>query len=198
MIMIGIPTMGTVPTKVMASVVQVVRQYQDEAIFSCTENTLVYDARYIIMQEALNNNADLLFVDSDILFNLNAVKRLLNHKKPIVAGLYYGRKPPSEPIAYSKVRPKTFFRKKPEVIQLKDSEIRPFMEVEGVGLGFCLIRNEVLKAVSKEGLNPFEPFGNMGEDFSFLYRCRKKGYKIYLDSTLGLKHIGEFEYGGRQ
>ena len=195
MIMIGIPTMGTVPVKVMADIVQVVRQQRDNVTMMTTKMSLVYDARYIIMQEALNNGADLLFLDSDIDFTTDAFNRLLSHKKPIVSGLYYGKGSPSNPIAYKKVRPKTIFRNKPICEQLQTSELEPFMEVEGVGLGFCLIRHEVLKAVNKEGLNPFEPFGNLGEDFAFLYRARQKGYKIWLDTTLGLKHIGEYEYG---
>ena len=195
MIMIGIPTMGTVPVKVMADIVQVVRQQRDNVTMMTTKMSLVYDARYIIMQEALNNGADLLFLDSDIDFTIEAFNRLLSHKKPIVSGLYYGKGSPSNPIAYKKVRPKTIFRNKPICEQLQTSELEPFMEVEGVGLGFCLIRHEVLKTVNKEGLNPFEPFGNLGEDFAFLYRARQKGYKIWLDTTLGLKHIGEYEYG---
>ena len=195
MIVIGIPTMGTVPIEIMADVVQVVRQHGDNVVMTTTKMSLVYDARYILMQEALKNDADLMFLDSDIHFTTGAFNQLLAHKKPIVSGLYYGKGNPSNPIAYTKVRPKRFFMSKPICEQLKKDEIEPFMEVEGVGLGFCLIRNEVLKAVDKEGFNPFEPFGNLGEDFAFLYRCRQKGYKIWLDTTLGLKHIGSYEYG---
>lgn len=195
MIIIGIPTTGTIPIKVMGAICKVIRQYGDEAQVVATENSLVYDARGTIADTALKYGADLVFIDSDILFPDGAFERLLSHKKPIVSGLYYGRRPPSTPIAYSQLEPKTIFRKHPLLTPIKESEIEPFMEVAGVGMGFCLIRHEVLKAVHKEGKNPFEPFGQMGEDLSFLYRARQKGYKIWLDTTLGLKHIGEFEYG---
>jgi hypothetical protein len=190
---IGIPTMGTIPIKVFASVVKVVRIYGDELKIMTTANSLVYNARNDIALDALNNGTDLFFLDSDIEFTTEAFKRLLSHKKPIVAGLYWQRSSPSLPVAYKKVRPKTLFRDTPVAEHITD--IEPFMEVEGAGLGFCLIRHEVLKAVSKDCDNPFQPFGNMGEDFSFFYRCRKKGYKVYLDTTLKLKHLGEYEYG---
>lgn len=193
MILMGIPTMGTVPTKVLGSVATIAKNYGNQVDFLASENSLVYDARNTIAQEALKIGADLVFVDSDIQFSLEAFKRLLSHKKPIVSGLYYGRRSPSQPIAYKKVRPKTIFRKYPIADHI--TEIEPFMEVEGAGLGFCLIRNEVLQKVYKHCDNPFQPYGNMGEDFSFFYRCRKKGYKIYLDTTLGLKHLGEYAYG---
>lgn len=192
MIILGVPTMGSIPIKVTGCIEQTMMLRKNVFPYYIA-NSLVYNARHSIMQYALENDADLLFVDSDIIFSLEAFDRLLSHKKPIVAGLYYDRHGGNTPIAYKKIRPKTFFRRKP--IREAITDTTPFMEIEGCGLGFCLIRNEVLKAVNKKDVNPFEPFGNLGEDFSFLYRCRKKGYKIYLDTTLGLKHIGEFEYG---
>lgn len=195
MIVIGIPTMGTIPTKVVGCIGRVIREFGSEVELYCTNQSLIYDARHALFQYALNSGADLVFIDSDILFSPEAFRQLLSHKKPIVSGLYYGRSLPSRPIAYSKVKPTNLFRNKPELVQLKPEDLEPFMEVAGVGLGFCLIRHEVLKAVNIDGKNPFEPYGNMGEDFSFLNRCKKKGYKIYLDTTLGLKHIGEYEYG---
>lgn len=193
MILIGIPTMGTVPIKVFASVVKVVRKYGDELQIMTTSNSLVYNARNDLAMDAHNNNMDLVFIDSDIEFTPEAFTQLISHKKPIVSGLYWSRSCPSTPVAYKKVRPKTIFRKNP--IGDHITEIEPFMEVEGAGMGFCLIRHEVLVDIYKDYDNPFQPFGNMGEDFSFFYRARKKGYKIYLDTTLGLKHLGEYAYG---
>ena len=193
MILMGIPTMGTVPIKTFASVVKAVRKYGDELAIMTTSNSLVYNARNELALDALKNGADLVFVDSDIEFTTEAFERLLSHKKPIVTGLYWTRSVPSTPVAYKRVRPKTLLRDNP--IGEAITEIEPFMEVEGAGMGFCIIRHEVLEAVYKHCDNPFQPFGNMGEDFSFFYRCRRKGFKIYLDTTLGLKHLGEYAYG---
>ena len=193
MIILGIPTLGTVPIKVMASVTNVIRAYGKEVQVHMTENSLIYNARDQIAREALKIGADLVFIDSDIVFDLEDFEQLLRHKKPIVSGLYWSRKSPSFPVAYKKVRPKTWYRKYPVADHITD--IEPFMEVDGAGMGFCLIRNEVLQAVIKEDRNAFEPFGAMGEDFSFFYRCKKKGYKVFLDTTLKLKHIGSYEYG---
>lgn len=187
---IGVPTMGTIPIKVAASIGRINKAHPEhEVIF--TRNSLVYDARHTLLQQAVVNGTDLLFIDSDIYFTLEAFERLLSHKKPIVSGLYFQKTNEQKPVAYKRVSPKTPFRK---AIVEHITEIEPFMEVEGVGLGFCLIRNEVLKSFDANK-NPFEPFGGLGEDFSFFVRCRKKGYKVYLDTTLGLKHLGEYEYG---
>ena len=187
---IGIPTMGTIPVKVAAAIGSVNKKYPEhEVIF--TRNSLVYDARHTLMQYALKNDTDLLFIDSDIYFTLEALERLCSHKKPIVSGLYFQKSPERKPVAYKTVKPRTILHG-PKVENI--DEIQPFMEVAGVGLGFCLIRNEVLKAFDPNR-NPFEPFGGLGEDFSFFVRCKKKGFKVYLDTTLNLKHLGEYEYG---
>lgn len=187
---IGIPTMGTIPIKVAASIGRINKKYPEhEVIF--TRNSLVYDARHTLLQQAVVNGTDLLFIDSDIYFTLEAFERLLSHKKPIVSGLYFQKTEERKPVAYKRVSPRTPFRK---ATVEHITEIQPFMEVEGVGLGFCLIRNEVLRSFDPNK-NPFEPFGGLGEDFSFFVRCRRKGYKVYLDTTLGLKHLGEYEYG---
>lgn len=194
MIILGVPCMGTIPIKVVGAIEQTMMKRKDVFPYYVA-NSLVYDARYKIARFALENNADLLFIDSDILFSLEAFDRLLSHKNGIVAGLYYSRNINREPIAYKTVRPSSIFHKLPtrEVI----TDIEPYMEIQGCGLGFCLIRHSVLQDLLKNPhKNPFEPYKNLGEDFSFLYRCRKKGYKIMLDTTLGLKHLGEYEYGG--
>ena len=193
MILLGIPTMGTIPIKVFASVVKVVRKYGDDVSIMTTANSLVYNARNELAMDAHNNGCDLVFLDSDIEFSTEAFTQLISHKKPIVSGLYWTRSSPSTPVAYKRVAPKTLFRDKP--IAEPISEIQPFMEVEGAGMGFCIIRHEVLRELYKTYDNPFQPFGNMGEDFSFFYRARKKGFKVDLDTTLGLKHLGEYAYG---
>ena len=190
MILIGVPTMGTIPIKVAASLFALAKKPDVELIF--TRNSLVYDARHTLMQYALNNGADLLFVDSDIYFTTEAFETLSSHQKPIVSGLYFQKTEERKPVAYKTVKPRNCFRQKPLVENI--DHIEPFMEVEGVGLGFCLIRNEVLRSFDMKR-NPFEPFGGLGEDFSFFVRCRRKGYKPFLDTTLGLKHLGEYEYG---
>lgn len=192
MILIGIPTMGTIPIKVAASLNKVEKMYGKDVDIMFTRNSLVYDARNTILREAVRNGSDLLFIDSDIYFTAEAIETISRHKKPIVSGLYFQKTEERKPVAYKKVRPRTLF-KPPSIEHI--TEIEPFMEVEGVGLGFCLIRNEVLRAMDSDRINPFEPYKGLGEDFSFFYRCRKKGYKIYLDTTIPLKHLGEYEYG---
>lgn len=190
MIVLGVPTMGSIPVKVIGCIDNLIMKR--EVIPYYTEYSLIYDARRLIMQYALDKGADLLFLDSDICFPLEGFDRLLNHSTDICSGLYWDRHGSGEPIAYKKVLPSTWYRKDPVVERI--DTIENYMQVDGVGLGFCLIRYNVLEAFAGDKHNPFEPFGNLGEDFSFLYRCRKKGFKIMLDTSFELKHLGEYAY----
>lgn len=194
MIVIGVPTTGAIPTRVVGSIENVLLNRPN--VTTCyIEGSLVYDARARIVNYALQKGADLLFVDSDIEFGLDAFDRLVWRDTDIVSGLYYGRhEGHNGPIAYKSIQPKTLF-KKAGYEQI--TEIKPYMEVAGVGLGFCLIKNKVLKSFNSDKENPFEPFGGLGEDFSFFLRCKKKGYKCMLDTTFTLNHLGEYAYSAK-
>lgn len=193
MIIIGVPTTGAIPVKVVGCIENVLLN-RKEVYPYYVEGSLVYDARCKIANYAIEKGADLLFLDSDICFPLEGFDRLAAHKDAdIISGLYYDRQGTGQPIAYKTIRPK---RIRPARIERID-KISDYMQVEGVGLGFCFIRNRVLTSLSHK-INPFEPFGNLGEDFSFLYRCRQKGFKIMLDTTFELKHLGEFAFTFRE
>lgn len=194
MIVIGVPTTGSIPIEVVGSIDAVLLSHpRGEIVPYYMKGSLVYDARCRIFNYALSEGADLLFLDSDIVFPPEALDILLRHNTDIVSGLYYGRVPGSQPIAYKTIIPKSLFHKdKIETIDI-DNIHNHYIAVAGVGLGFCLIRHNVLKAFPKDQ-NPFEPFGNLGEDFSFFVRCRRLGFKCMLDTTFELKHIGDHAY----
>lgn len=193
MIVIGVPTTGAIPTRVVGSIENVLLTHpQGSVVPVYIEGSLVYDARCQLLNHALRMNADLFFIDSDIVFDREAFDRLVWRDTDIVSGLYYGRREGSPPVAYKAVKPQNIFHKAMiETIDVKT--MKPYMEVAGTGLGFCLIRNRVLRSFNTKS-NPFEPFGGLGEDFSFFLRCKKNGFKVMLDTTFELTHIGQYGY----
>lgn len=191
-VLIGIPSMDMVPAKFMMSLVALDKPEHTD--FVNISESLIYDARDKIVQYAINGGYDyLFFLDSDIICESDTLTRLLNHKADIVSGLYFGRRENAhDPIAYELIAPKTIYRKASlEPIQI----IHNYAEVSGVGLGCCLIKVDVLKKMQRKNKNMFEPYRNLGEDVAWCYRARKKGYKIMLDSTVRIKHLGQKEYG---
>ena len=80
-------------------------------------------------------------------------------------------------------------------------------ECDGLGTGFLLIKKKVLTAlfdkkfVAKNGF-PFnfmqKKDGNdIGEDLAFCLRARKKGFKVWCDPSIPLRHVGEQSYDSK-
>jgi len=170
---------------------------------SLVHHTLIHNARNQIAMAAINKECDyLFFVDSDCVLPVDALKRLYEHDKDVVAGMYFGKVSPFPPIVYQKT-PEGLYR------HLTDYPENSLVEVDGVGMGCCLIKTEVLKhfVFDKElkyadGKNEFvkESFGfepimspdenrvSIGEDLSFCKRCQDLGYKIYVDTGVQCEH----------
>ena len=192
-VLVGMPTTGSVPIQVVASIVKMVKSNPNiDIVFD--ENSLVYDSRNNILEEAIVSGYDyLLFIDSDIIFPADAVLQLLVDKKDIVTGVYYERKG-------DKHRPVLF-----KNVQIRDGnnpptaefveDVEPFMSVDACGMGFCLIKLDAIQPVIKEYLSPFEPYQGIGEDLSFCYKCKQMGIDIWADSRFDLKHLGIQAFG---
>lgn len=157
---------------------------------------LIAPARNALVRSFLEGTTDskLLFVDSDINFEVRDVERLDNDDLPVVSGLYYGMNEDGStfPVAHQLVAGMY------ERIGTFHSKDKPF-RVDAVGMGFCLIRREVLVEMlhqkSDEPLWPFAeivlPSGQpVGEDVAFCWRCP---FKISIDPRVKLGHIKSVE-----
>lgn len=149
---------------------------------------LIYSARDKLAEMACKENYDyILFVDSDMILPTNTIAKLLSHNKDIVSGLYFKRRPNYEPVIYTNVKMRL----------LEPASAEPIMdygegliEVEGCGMGCCLINTKVFKDILSTDYSCFEPLPQLGEDFAFCVRARNKGYTIYCDTDLKCGHIG--------
>lgn len=193
-ILIGMPCMATIPYEVCTSLLGLDKP--DGTLTEFVSNSLIYDARNMLAQDAVKGGFDyLLFLDSDITFPKDLINRLLVHGKPIVSGVYYARRGNHFPVIFSEIRPKTWLRKqKAEKIKNVPNGL---FEIKGCGMGCCLIKTEVLKKMLDKGFEPFKPMNYLGEDVSFCYRASKLGYKMYADSNIELGHIGDKIYTKR-
>lgn len=190
-VLIGIPTTGAIPIKTVQSLMSLKRPA--ESAFYFESFSLVYFARNDICDALLKEDWDyLLFVDSDMVFPPDSFERLMALNADIATAVYYGRSGKHQPQVYSRIYPRTN-----EALQICErfTEVPDgVFEVEGCGMGLCLIKREVIEAVTKEWYAPFEPLPGLGEDFSFCYKARERGFKILADSTIEVGHIGEKVY----
>lgn len=193
-IVVGTPCVNDIPILSSACITKLCATYPQNILPYFVSGSLVYDARQDILNYALEENADyVMFIDSDIVFSIDAVEKLIEHDTDIVSGLYFGRRQfKNKPIAYDKITPMRF-GKAAKCIHITDIDT-PYRAVDACGLGFCLIKMQAIKHISKRYKLLFEPYRGLGEDFSFFYRAKKCGYKCYLDTTFELGHVGTYVF----
>lgn len=198
-ILIGIPCMGSIHAETVGSLVSTIKAYKDYEIDYCIyANSLIYEARNHILKDALKYDADyLLFLDSDIIFPSDAIQKLIDLNKPVATGIYWRRTESVHlPVIFDSLKPRSIFNHEPGGTTFT-GQIEGSQRVAGCGMGFCLIRKDVLHKIARRFVSPFEPFRGLGEDLAFCYRLSKIGTPIYA-LNVGLKHIGTKYYDEKE
>lgn len=199
-VLIGMPNIGGIPVKTVASLLQLVKKINPQVMF--LSSSLIYDARNDIALEAINGGYDeLLFIDSDLVFPDDCYEKLKALDADIATGIYYGRAGEHIPIVYEEIKPLEAITDGKETT-ITPAEANHFkaipegtFEVQGCGMGMCLIKVDVLKKLCKTWTNkPFEPCDGLGEDLAFCYRAKQAGFRIKANSYISLGHIGERVY----
>jgi glycosyltransferase involved in cell wall biosynthesis len=145
--------------------------------------------RNLIAHYTISNGFDYLFcVDYDISFSSNTLSKLLTRDKDIVTGLYIQRKPGQHILELYRNTPNGQVN-----IPIKDlrSELE---EIDGCGLGCCLIKTNVLKSVGYPQFtyhHAIEMKDTLSEDVDFCNKAREKGFKIWADTTIRCRHHGD-------
>lgn len=143
-------------------------------------------SRMWLTREAKEKGAThLLFVDSDMLFPPDTLRRLLAHDKDIIGVDYHKRKFPLETVTAYK-----------DGIEKSDTE--PF-KVKVAGTGVMLVRLSIFDD-PKMDPNWFS-FGRnakgentLGEDGWFCFTAQDAGYDVWIDPTIKVLHLGEYGY----
>lgn len=191
-ILLGMPCVKEITTKTVISLLATVKKGAVEPMI--VEGSLVYDARDAIATYAVENDYDyILYVDSDMVFSAEDVKRLVAHDTDIVSGLYVTRQGENNNVLYDRIiKRRRFPYRAPKLIE--DKATSGYAEIAACGFGFCLIKTEVIKTMLKRYKSLFEPKWGLGEDIAFCVRARKCGYKIFTDRDVKLGHVGQKVY----
>src|SRR3990167_10149358 len=183
---VGIATMGTIKTRTLFSLVQLFKK--NEANLITWEGCNVHQSRTNIVRTALKNDiTHLLFVDSDMVFEPDALNILLEKDKDIIGANYNMRKFPLTSTI------KIHDEKGVKIYEPKSD----MFECYAVSTGFMLIKMDVFKKIPTPWFAyEFDEKGDMktGSDIWFCKQARKAGYKIYCDPTIQVGHIGDYVY----
>jgi hypothetical protein len=182
-VVILVPHQGSVSTEWALSFMNLIKPHGTKYVF--LRGVPLPEARTMLIRDALKSKAQyFLFLDSDIIPPVNGLMMLLEHNLPFVSGIYRTRK--SEGFMLS-----AWVNNMP-IDYKQDARL---VEVEWVGLGFCLMRRDIFDKVK-------EPYfkwsfgieeGGMSEDAFFCSRVREAGYKIIVDMECQCSHLGNLK-----
>lgn len=154
--------------------------------------SIVAEARNLCVRAAIEARAEwLLFLDSDMVFPPDLIKRLMAHRQPIVAATYPRRMLPLGFIGN---------RLDGAAFSLADKGL---VEAARLPTGCMLIHMSVFKKLKA----PYfrcgysEEAGKiLSEDFWFSERVREMGFQLWCDMDLArqIEHIGAFRYALRE
>ena len=164
-------------------------------------------ARNQMATDALADGFDeLMWVDSDVVFDPTDVDKLRGHGLPIACGLYPKKGPREFACAFL-----------PGTAAVTFGAAGGLAEVRYCGFGFVHTRRAVYETVrARLGLptlnqrfdRPLVPYFGplavrdaepggwyLGEDYSFCERARQCGFRVVADTSIRLWHVGSYRYG---
>jgi hypothetical protein len=108
-------------------------------------NYLVADARNLVVEQAVKNNFEwLLFIDHDTIIPpktmLTFNDYMISKKYPVIAGLYFTKSVPAEPLIYRGIGTSYYDK----------WHFGDIVEVDGIPMGCTLIHVSILKAMYEE------------------------------------------------
>lgn len=197
--MIAVPCMDAMPTPFVAALTALKRVGLTKHSFLA--NSLVYDARNMLAQEAIDTGADrVLFLDSDMFFKPDMMERMaadLDTGIDFVTGISFKRRFPTMPCIYKDVG--IDYKNDRPIGNTEVFEDYPqdkLFQVAGCGFGAVMMNVSMLSDIWDKYGKPFLPIpGALGEDLTFCYRAQLARYKLWCDSRIKVKHIGQFFYG---
>lgn len=203
-VLIGTPSYdGRIDVWFADSLVQTIKESYKEGvsvhIIYVSYDSLVQRARNTLFKLAVQGNYDdLFFIDSDVEWKPEWFFRLLNRPEPIVGA------------ALIKKSEKEGYTVKLIDKNLKYSDDKQLIEVDGVGTGFMKISKfaldklwEISDTYMNEGEEQkmvcdikIENGDLVSEDFVIANKWHGLGYKVWLDPTITINHIGVKKYIG--
>jgi hypothetical protein len=184
MIVIATPTRDSMNAYYTIDLVALIQESSDiEYVVSL--GTYLPNLRTSLVDYAVKKEAShILFIDSDMRFPKDSLKRLLSHDLDIVG-------------ANCKQRTQNEFtaRKEDKFISSKDKT--GLEEVDTLGFGVTLIRTSIFDLSEPWFGMPFDGKKYIGEDVFFCHKAKEKGYQVWVDHDLSkeVKHIGAIELG---
>jgi len=183
MISVCMPTGGSIKTATVISLIKLF-QARNDLEFLTQTSSILHENRNRLVEKAKGSHV--LFIDSDIVFEPEMLSQLLQRDKDVIGALYYARKLPKTPTC----------KKLAEGFEIWEKE-GDLITCAGVGTGFLLIKKSVFRKLKRPYFfweHKENGDFDYGEDMYFCRKAREEGFKIYLDPTITVGHLGDYLY----
>jgi hypothetical protein len=213
-VMIGMPCYDSVKVSTMVSIIKLIQQLAKSGVavgIQTMKSPLIHQARNYLSSVFLDSDfTHLLFIDSDVEFEPEAILRMLVAKKDIICTPYR--------VKSMDVEKKIYTVEIKKAIRMEAGEI---IEITAGPTGIMLIHRDVFKKIIekfpelkiKNSVFPqpgpdhkyyynffdftFKDGYAAGEDVSFCKLVQKLGFKLYANTASFTKHHGSYAWGGR-
>ncbi len=177
-VLIAVPTMGQMNSKFVIDLVSCEKPMSSGVIFPT--RVVVHLARNKVVQEMYRRNAEwIMWIDDDMLFPKNGIKHLMSLNRDITCGMFFRRAEPFDPCVSMFVeKERSYFPIQPK---------QGIVKVDGCGMAFTLVHRRVYDKLK----DPWYHWGEFGEDLQFCYDAKQKGFEIFCDSNMIIRHLGE-------
>ncbi len=186
---IGVPSGGSIKSKTAFALIRMLKDLPCDYRIIFQQGCIVHQNRENIVKEAIKEKCThLLFVDSDMFFDADAVQRLLARDVDIVGVNSHLRKFPIT---------STIKMSEEKKLTLKEDHPDGFFKVDAVTTAFLLIKLDVFKKLEHPWFFwEVDTEGNtvLGEDYWFIRSAKEAGYDIWCDLSVKMEHIGDYLY----
>lgn len=184
-IVIGIPNNGQIRTRTVFALTRMLKGLDVDYDVLTHESCYIHVNRERLVQRAREGGySHILFLDSDMYFEKDALSRLLAHDKDIIGADYNYRELPLRSIM------KTEDRHGNKIYEKHDNLVK----CAGLGTGFLLIKLSVFDKL-EEPYFFYENEGSeiiQGDDIWFCNRALEAGFDIWCDTSIKIWHLGEY------
>lgn len=184
---IGVPYYLSITAEMTASLIHGVMRLPYELHFAFIGGGHIDQNREVILDMALAEKSDrLLFIDSDIMFQPDAILRLLAHAQPIIGAAYNYKTTPTQSVVLYDVPP----------LPGTHSPVR----CSRLPTGFLSLHLPTLAKVLPRPWFWYEwdpkakMGGVIGEDVHFNRIAKDAGFELWVDPTIKLQHMGTYPY----
>jgi FkbM family methyltransferase len=192
-ILIAIPTARNIEPETFRSIYNLEVPDGYETMFQYFYGYNIDQVRNLIADWVVKGYDYLFSVDSDIAFPPDTLTRLLAHDRDMVSGLYIQRKPGQHILEVYEHNGHGGVGN----IPYEKLVGRGLVEIAGCGFGCVLIKAEVMRAIPYPHFkyhSAIDHRNTISEDVDFCRKTLASGFKIWADTDIHCRHIGQSEF----